>query len=1530
MNIRPLNGSKWQGFEELCAQLARAEAPANSRFERKGTPDAGVECFCVLPDGSEWGWQAKYFDQLGRSQFEQLNRSVETALEKHPRLVRYFVCAPLDRADARLATRESAMDRWDKHVAKWRRCADHQGRTIEFVWWGSSELIERLSRSENIGRVFFWFGKRGFDKQWFAARLDEAVDAAGPRYTPEIHLEIPIAADLDCFGRTTSSIDSVKARAKGIRKVVPLLRNGAKDCEAPLPTDSIRNLLLAVNAVLQSFSNLVPHPAGYIPLGRVLEQISEAESIASNCRNSLSTCTNVRDRQHSEESGHPGNRPNHLQNWIYYIEQLLRDLHVARSAVERATSFSNANLMILRGSPGTGKTHLLCDFASRMVSASAPTILLMGQRFLSTEDPWEQALQQLDVSGITTEEFVGAIEAAAQAAQRRAVLIIDALNEGQGRTIWPPHLAAFLAPLLGSPWISVLLSVRATYMEDVIPEAVRTNAVPTVHEGFADREYDAVRTFFSHYELELPSAPILFPEFRNPLFLKTICRGLRDLGKRRLPRGFHGITAIFDLYLRAADKRLGKDLNYDARDRIVQKALINIAKWFAVHDKRWLPRSEARAAVDVLLPGRDYDRSLYWGLVSEGVLVEEMNTRDDDEREEVVFLSYDRYADHAITDIMLKTHLDIEAPQRAFAKGGGLEFLSKERYVASGLIEALCIQIPERVGTELVSIAPMFADRTAIRDAFRQSLVWRRVDAFSKSTFDLMHDMNQSEEDFEDTLEVLLTVASIPNHPLNGEFLDKYLRHRSMADRDAMWSIYLHRAWESRGAVDRIVDWASDVGPDIDLDDRADELCAIALAWMLTTSNRFLRDRATKAMISLLTGRLETTQLIVERFSDAKDLYILERVYAVAYGVVMRDYDPAAVGEIAAKVYDLVFAEAVPPAHILLRDYARGVIERALWLGAEIEVNEELIRPPYASTWPTIPSDGEIEPYLKNWSAIRGSVMGGDFGRYVIGTNTGSSNWLQLRLEEPTWQSSDSRMRALLPRLSEASQESWAQYIETESELTIARVAFGMKVVGIDIGEDDEVDCRKQERYSGDDKSTALAESNAALEAALVEFLGTLTPDQRMEVDSILEHRKEGGNESAPSFDLNLIQRYVLKRVFDLGWTVDRFGYFDRYETRSYTRDASKAERVGKKYQWIAYHEILAYIADHYQYRDGYRDDEDQFYQGPWQEHLRDIDPSITLLKSRGDEWIGHQGSWWAGDSYVAWGEESSLRDWMKREDDIPNIAKLLVSREPKTDISWVNLHGFLNCRQPHVADEEWWDKRRRELWLICIAYFVRSGDTEMFMEWAGGVEFGSMEMPDPPAIDGMFVGEFGWSEAYKYMDHLYFGMRDSERPERDCPVPVRVASVDCSCKPSNFDCSIEDSVAFRLPHYDFVEKLKLRWAGRNAEFLDECSEIAVFDPTVDEEGPPAVLARDDLMRRYLKESDMELCWTVVGEKRVVGGGLDQEFLGALRISGAYVLEDEGPTGFLNFRRDRLDEGTDVDKSGDVEKSGTSGCRREG
>jgi hypothetical protein len=90
-SIRPLNGGRDRGFEELCSQLARSETPHGCQFVRKGTPDAGVECYAILQDDSEWAWQSKYFDGLGNSQWQQIDKSVKAVIEKHPRLVQYFV-----------------------------------------------------------------------------------------------------------------------------------------------------------------------------------------------------------------------------------------------------------------------------------------------------------------------------------------------------------------------------------------------------------------------------------------------------------------------------------------------------------------------------------------------------------------------------------------------------------------------------------------------------------------------------------------------------------------------------------------------------------------------------------------------------------------------------------------------------------------------------------------------------------------------------------------------------------------------------------------------------------------------------------------------------------------------------------------------------------------------------------------------------------------------------------------------------------------------------------------------------------------------------------------------------------------------------------------------------------------------------------------------------------------------------------------------------------------------------------------------
>jgi hypothetical protein len=120
-NLRPWDGSQHSAFEELCCQLAEYEhVPPGSRFVRKGAPDAGVECFWTLPGEDEWGWQAKFFlSTPNANQWSQIDHSVKTALNKHPKLSVLTICLPLDRQDPRLGEQSWFMDKWDEHVQKW-------------------------------------------------------------------------------------------------------------------------------------------------------------------------------------------------------------------------------------------------------------------------------------------------------------------------------------------------------------------------------------------------------------------------------------------------------------------------------------------------------------------------------------------------------------------------------------------------------------------------------------------------------------------------------------------------------------------------------------------------------------------------------------------------------------------------------------------------------------------------------------------------------------------------------------------------------------------------------------------------------------------------------------------------------------------------------------------------------------------------------------------------------------------------------------------------------------------------------------------------------------------------------------------------------------------------------------------------------------------------------------------------------------------------------------------------------------------
>lgn len=1563
-SIRPLQDSQRKGFEELCCQLARSEVPSDADFRRKGDPDAGVECIARVSE-EEWGWQAKYHTStLNESQFQNIDDSVEKALDNHPALARYYVCVPVDRPEGGKEDVTYMMDRWDNHKKKWDKWAEERGRSVRFIYWGSSELLDLLSREEHRGRRKYWFGQGSLSEDWFRSQVNRATDAAGPRYTPEIHIDLPISQRFDAIGRTERFFTRLENRRSDLKdrvsRVSRLSDNGHEDVES-----KIGGSVEATREVLKLIAEANFSPNSALPFKPLLEATDLAIDKTESARRALTSL---------EESGHEPSSTSHGENRWYQKR---------RSALRRLTSdlrglsdfcggidatLASSGLLILSGEAGVGKTHLFCDIAQRRVQDGRPTVLLLGEQFTTSEDPWTQTLNLLGFRNVTAGEFIGALEAAAQVAEERVLVMIDALNEGQGRDLWHGHVYPFVSQLRESDWIAVALSIRTSYEEAILPSHVREKAGKITHEGFRNVEYDAAQQYFDHYGIEYPSSPILAPEFQNPLFLKILCEGFNEPGDKvsTLPRGVRGITNVFDRFLNTINERLAHRLAYPKRRNYVRSAVHELAREMTERRQDWLPVEDAVRATEKV-PIQHLESSLYDNLVSEGVLSEERRLAAEQEFDEVAKFAYERLSDHLIISHLLDEHLEDEitdpesTAQALFREGGNLAewmpekiqsaisllgwetpkrlesegplyyLVEEDGLTRSGLIEALCIQIPERLGVELAEATPKVLGHHAYTRALCESIVWRDKRAFSNSTKPVLNNAIESRGDFRTALDALIRLAAVPDHPFNAEFLHERLDQSTLPNRDAWWSTYLRDTYEGGGVVEHLLDWASSSRLVDEADSATVRLVAIPLIWFLSSSNRFLRDRSTKALVRLLDGHIELLSGLFDQFAEVDDVYVRERLCAVAYGCAMRSSTPEDISPLAETVYSEVFQGATPTSHILLRDYARGVIERALSLDCNLNIAEEEIRPPYDSSWPDIPSEGEVdqyenEPMFSERARVRDddlpdepsraqksichSVGGfGDFARYIIGTNSSSTEWLSVPLDAPDWCPPERRVQAFIDSLEAGSKEAWSRYEEAERKHSVLTTQFTFEYAGS--GSDTPDSENDNEDGTGGNlprtiEGFSLQEEHARnlRDDTREQFLDTLSEAQQTAFFYLRHQEEEFDRQSdTPYFDLNKAQRWILKRVFELGWTEDRFGDFDRRLDRLNTgRSADKPERIGKKYQWIAYHEFMALLSDNRQYYDRHGSDTARSFTGPWMQFIRDIDPSCILdSRAGGTGYHDHDPSWWSPKEYDYWRDDDE--GWLQETDDLHDGADLLLLSGPDDDSRWVNLDNFFVWSEPVPENKEEGEVKRKELNYVTFGYFVKASDLPQLRDWAGQQNFYGRWMPEPLEEARIFLGEHCWAPASRHFRSAYFGGELWRTASEDPPSPpLHVAIVRDKQGVGTHDCSLDENLTLNLPSCLLRSKMGLRWAGEAANFVDEEGMVCAFDPTAYSKGPDSFLVEQSRLLEMMDRENLALFWALTGEKQVLPAGPPYHDVGRLHLSGAYFLTPEdGFSGAMKY-----------------------------
>jgi len=1486
-NLRPWNGSQNTAFEELCCQLAAYEqAPPGSIFIRKAAPDAGVECFWKLPNGDEWGWQAKFFlSSPDSNQWRQLDDSVKTALEKHLRLTSYTICLPIDRQDPRIKKQKWFMDRWDEYVDKWQEWARQKGISIEFKYWGEHEIWERLSREEHRGRFFFWFKKELFSQQWFENRIEEMVANVGPRYTPELNIELPIARLFDGLGRTPDFYTQVKELYGKIKTTY----NRAQSRRAlEAARKEFESLQESINQVLSTVDSA--EDAEVVPIDWV--------HIDKSAQKSIELSLDCIQKLENEDYG----------NERYHLSELIRHLVTLKDYARSSEAhLSNVPALLLVGDAGTGKTHLFCDVAKRRISSGFPTVLLLGGQF-NKDEPWSQLIRLLGLS-CTKEEFLGALEAGAQARDAKALILIDALNEGEGKNIWHNHLAGMLTILSRYPWIGIAVSVRISYESIVIPKGLGPDRLMReVHLGFADHEYQATRTFFDHFAIERPSIPLLVPEFQNPLFLKLFCSGLKNRDLTKVPPGLRGITAVFNFFIESVNEKLSKpeNLDFDPKSQVVQRAVEKLAVAMADNVNLWLPRETAQAIINDVLPCKGYDRSLFRHMISEGLLAEDRFRIGDGEWCEGIYFSYERFADHLVAKHLLDKHINPVNPSHSFQPDQPLGSFIKDDWTCwlnRGLIEAFSIQLPERIKKELPELAPHCADYQPIREAFVDSLIWRDPGTITDATLNYVKKYIIKYKDTHDQfLSVLLTVASNPDHPYNADFLHKNLIKFELAERDAWWSIFLHYQYGKHGAVDRLVDWAWSPEDKSHINDASIRLYGIALAWFLTTSNRYLRDRATKALVSILTKRIHVLREIIHEFLNVNDPYVLERLFAVAYGCTMRSMDNNAIAELAEDIYEWIFKDGNPLPHILLRDYARGVIELALHHGIKLNIDVEKIRPPYKSEWPSfeIPTEEELKKYSEwqegmpdeEWARdhLYESVMGsGDFARYIIGTNFGDFEWSSRRLNEPRKPSRKEIYEDFVESLTNRQRKAWERYHTTQMNVELYR-RFD--------------ETQRRENFKHQFAEEELDYAIASTEQSLRKTLG------KKKLKVFEEYVLPYINNPDPikdecRFDLSVAQRWIFKRVLDLGWTVERFGRFDRNIGRysNYGREANKPERIGKKYQWIAYYEFLARVSDNFEFKSDSWANRVERYEGPWQiDYVRDIDPSCLLKKTERQKWQPHTNTWWFPSLYNAWDSEPDDVKWLRSSEDLPAIEPLIEVTNPDDGSRWLVLEAFYRWEQPTPSGEEPFGIPRRNIWYMLKSYIVKKSDMDELFDWAKKQNFMGRWMPESHEITRVFLGEFFWAPAFECHNIPYYHHDGWTRGYNNrIPKELLVTTDQYMQEYSGYDCSIDETIHIYLSAKWVADSMCLCWKGVEGYFYDNKGNLVVLDPSVRTPGPGALLINRDVFLKFLNDNGYDLLWTILGEKNIIGGRMSpDDWKGRLELTGTYRIHKHNIEGVVN------------------------------
>lgn len=958
-----LPGAATSNFEKLCRSLVRRHYGCFGHF-RELANQPGVEFHlqltddCVLGKPPRWiGWQCKWY-QLARG--AKLTAAQRTKIEEGLQKTQAHVPGV---TDWKLWTRHPLV----KDDQTWFYGLRSKYPQFKLDLLTADDLEELLAGPGAMLRDTY-FGELVITPDLLAQQYKIAAAPFQRRYQPEVHVVQDAEESVTrCLGGQ-EAWQSIADLAVGLRAAAAEIAPETTALPAPLQAEM--ELLLkhvADSAVLLEELYTAVVSGDFDAIKRLLATMPASPT---NYRRLLSRLRGARAACGPQSAN------------------LVADLHAVATEVTQLGESLGARTLYVLAAAGEGKSEM-CVKLTQPEGAFPGGVLLLGKD-LHAGQTLDDLASRFKVNGKSVETFerlVEAMDAAGHRAGRRLPIVIDGLNESEDPRNWKDLLSRADELLKAFPYVLMVATLRNEFAEDCLPDGSGESPTSDRFElnGFKDDPQAAIDKYFAFYKIDKTDADLPLELLQHPLTLRIYCEVANagrqhTVGVEALP---NSLVALFEEHFKRIAVRVA-DLSPSSRRLFqdeVHEAMRKVAASLWDNNARSMPFDAARATID---GGSSWDASIVRALESEGILI---RTAFEGGQQGIAF-SYDLMAGHMLAKYILNRGDVTQWVQNAenqkkldAGKPGSHTFAGDAFYALVGLYPGKGgqRQLWQELSGNLSLRALLLTAHSDPSQIGRET-----ADRFAEAMLDAGSNFATL------SFNRLRATRAAQAHPYDANFLHTVLSNMTNTQRDLVWSEWLRtNGTELERDLKFLTErWENEtLGP-------AEIRRTRWVMWALTSTVRYLRDLATRALYAFaLKQPAQYFELALESL-NCTDTYVPERMFAAGYGAALSawaDSSAAAMRQTlpttAKAIVRTVFAPGAvaPTRHALLRHYCLGIVGLAQKIEPDCvsAADAAYLLPPFAhmpspfDSPPAIPADDTEK-------ADRAAITM-DFGNYTFG-----------------------------------------------------------------------------------------------------------------------------------------------------------------------------------------------------------------------------------------------------------------------------------------------------------------------------------------------------------------------------------------------------------------------------------------------------------------------------------------------------------------------------------------------------------------